>query len=284
MIRHARLAVIASLALGLASVPALLDARGRAGDDPRALVQENWDELHRALGGMSFEREAPWGETRDDLAWSHYAAAFARMDRRGAEFVRPLERATATDGESRQLAPELLDGFGDVLDMVRRGARSRDARPMLRWQDGAAMRVPKGTEVRACAQLALLEVLVSVTPAEELDAVRSILDVQQLACDLAATPIWHCENVGLQNVVPEILEAHLDAGLLDRLGEGSRREWLQGLDRIDATLAGAGPPLLDELISAEIFAWEKKQRGRSRQRAEVRDRLARLRHELESSL
>lgn len=275
-------------ALAALAIPLLCLARpAEAGGDPAAAVREHWDELHGALDAMSFEREAPWGETRDDVAWSHYAAAFARLERHGSEFVQPLARVT--DAGADAVAVErraLLERFGDVLLMVRRGARSRDARPMLRWQDGLRMRIPKEIDVRACAQLALVKLLEARTPAEELDAVRSILDAQQLASDLAATPLFHCECVGLRYVAPEMHAAHLEAGLLERLDGDTRRAWLAGIRAIEGGLAEVGPDLVDPFIHPEGHEHleESSVVARRELRDAARERLASTRAALEASL
>jgi len=255
--------------------------------DPTALVREHWDELHGALNAMSFEREAPWGEPRAGLAWSHYAAAFARLEGHGSEFVHPLARVTdaeATGDVAERRA--LLERFGDVLPMVRRGARSGDARPLLRWQDGLRMRIPKEVDVRACAQLALVKLLEARTSAQELDAVRSILDAQQLARDLAATPLFHCECVGLMYVAPEMHAAHLEAGLLDRLHADTRRAWLAGIRAIEVGLAEVGPELVDPFIHPEGHEHleESSVAARRRLRDAARERLASTRAALEASL
>lgn len=242
--------------LHLVAAAALLAAGGWAWAEhdsarARALTARHLAELEAARAAWSFDREAPWGETRDEAAWPHYAAALARFASQEPEVGRAtmqriLEVSTAGDDGDPQRRAQVLARYGDVLEDVRRGAHARDARVEIRWEEGFTAPVPKLRDCRSSSNLAVLNLVEAAGTERELDAIRGLLDAQQMACDLAESPLLIAECIGLALIVPPALGGHLQDGLAARLSVESKREWLAGLRRLEAGLSRSSQSLLGE--------------------------------------
>ena len=162
---------------------------------------------------MDFDRQALWGETSKTRAWPHVEKVGKYLrdrDGRRQATLKSLFRA-AHAGDAR-IPPSAVDfQFGEDLELHILEARLSHL------------------------------VLTAKTPQERLSMLEGVLDLQQVYCDLIATPTRDHLSEYLNFItMPSLLES------LERqdgfpLSEDAKRLWLRGLERLEERFP-ANPP------------------------------------------
>lgn len=216
----------------------------------RARSEEIAEELAEWRAGIDVDREVLWGRAAEGAAWPHYERALGTIDAEARELRDKVLKAVGTMNGGDEITSidraELLERFRTVLADVRLGAHATDPRvgdPSL----GFRAVYPKLRSVRALSDLSVLRLLMAEEPEEQLEAVRSVLDVQQCGRDLASSPLLITEMIGLAVLVPSGLTDHLRDGLVDRMSLESKREWLLGLERLERDLTVESVAIRGEL-------------------------------------
>lgn len=207
----------------------------------RQRTEGHLEELQRWRTDLETTRDAAWGDAVDGAASPHYEAAWNAVESPQSEWraaIAELSTALGTDdGADVETLARVTREHAEALRHLRLGAHAKDGRIDLDFSAGAAIELPYLRDTRYLSDLTVAKLLVANTPAQQVDAVRSILDAQQLGRDLASSPLLITEMIGLAVVVPSSIEEHLAEGLLTRLDDRAVREWLRGVERIEASLA-----------------------------------------------
>jgi len=222
----------------------------RANSAAREEIAVHLAELRAEREAVSHDREALWGETTEGKAWPHYAEALEAMEpfRHNMLKTRILVALEpgVDDGSRAAVLAEVPDA---AFDALRRGAHARDGEVEVQWRNElqgpvAAWRL---LDARALQNAAALRLLLATSVEEEVDAVRSILDSQQLGHDFAESGLMIDEMMGIVLARGDMLAPLFERGLADQLSEAAKREWLAGLRRLEAQLAVPSHAMRGEL-------------------------------------
>lgn len=156
---------------------------------------------------MDFQREALWGDTAEEAAWPHLLqlAEFGSWD--GLSRAR---RATA-------------------LHLLHRAAHARDARIPPRDVD---LESDTYIDLEELEELICTRVMAAGSEEEQLAAIGTVLDLQQVCCDILSTPTRDMAQLAHVHVaVPTVLGI---MGLIPagHLCPAARLRWLEGLDQL----------------------------------------------------
>lgn len=194
-------------------------------------------------------REALWGETVEGQAWPLYRECLALVD----ESDKHSQRITATLDPDSDPADRraLVAEAAPLFELLEQASHSRDVTSDIDWEQGSSAEIIKLRVTRHVCLLAVARALVLMEDGEDVQAVRAILDVQQMARDLAAGSILIEEMIGCALLVPPGLDDCLAAGQFAGLSEAARIEWLDGLRRLRANLPRGSRSLRGEV---QMFA------------------------------
>jgi len=220
----------------------------RAHSAAREEVAVHLTELRAERESRSFEREALWGETEPGEAWPHYAEALAAVESLREHPIKTRVLVAVEPGVDDAERAAVLAAFPpEAFAALRRGAHARDGAIAIDWEAGFDRPFMSLVDVRALLNGALLEVLVAGPPAEQMEAVRRLLDALQLTGDLMESPTLISEMVGVGTVALRDLDGEMQRGLADRLAEPAKRELLAGLRRLEARISPESHAMLGEL-------------------------------------
>ncbi|MEM9380099.1 MAG: hypothetical protein AAGB93_09150 [Planctomycetota bacterium] len=231
-----------------------------AGVVVRQNVERNWrsmlvtlEELRAERLGRPALRDALHGATRDEQAWPHYERALAVLASIDEARDRCLAAPRATSEEERAERDALLAEAEAMFPHLARGAHARDARTAHAVDDGLPVKIQRLFDVSSVCELSVAHAIQRLERGQDLDAVAALLDAQQLARDLAVSPVLIEEMIGLSQLVPTGMEEWLAAGGLNAMSTSSVGVWLDGLDALRASLPSSSRAIVSEV---EMFGRE----------------------------
>lgn len=174
--------VLPLLSVGLVVVP------GRADERWREMLA--WAErTEREWTDRDFTREPACGEGTEGSAFAHYQKAVDRAAEFGADDAGLLRDLRLSPGEVPAAARAAFTvRWEPLLRELVAGARCRDARPPVRWQQGFLQSPISLLPARNLVNAAVVESRRLAAAGERGAAVELLLDAATFACDLQQSP------------------------------------------------------------------------------------------------
>lgn len=232
------------LATGLAAVAALAVHVSRSTHQRAMERLEGQARAYlAALDEVDFDREAAWGETVEGAAFPHVQAAVKVARSLDASHWSELQRiARAIEAGTAPEAADLAaieEPAREALAHLRAAASARDARIDPMSAGGYAVVTSDTGAFEVLGTLALAKLLAADSVEEQIDGVRTILDLQQVSRDVLVSPEGAMEMVALKFASGLWLQECLAFGILGRLDDRAIAEWLAGLRHIEGSIPEA---------------------------------------------
>lgn len=226
------------------------------------------------LDGRPAERDVIWGETEVGLAFDCYLRACRLCDRvKDSPGVRTAIRAyqSASGSERAILLPRDTASVRPALDALRTGAHRRDPRRQIDWVGETRFLDAVGS-FHDLGTVALLQSRAMFRQGRDVDGVRWILDVLQLARDLMDDPgLGILAHGGMlsRNAVAELVEVVYEdvadgQPLRSRIQDLSRpalQELVDGLARLERPFPLPGQRILAAAVIVGSASWDDLQAG-----------------------
>lgn len=218
-------------------------------------IDVRWEQMAAQVDAMGAERrsmntdrEAAYGPTMEGAAWSHYEAAFERMNRVWEELpIHNFDLVEAKTPEERAMRDALLRDLAPAFEALHRGAHARDARTGMNLADGSLDGVRLMTRAHYLGTFAVAQARAQVERGEDMDAVATLLDAQQLGRDLIVAPYLMEEMLGLAVLVDPYHLQWLAEEDAPQMSMVAKEAWLDGMNRIRATIPATSPAWAGEL-------------------------------------
>ena len=187
-------------------------------------------EMQQEQEQIDYVREPLGGPGEPGLAWDGYWGALEELA--SDEAVIELYRSSigGLEGEAserRQATARLVEAMESELELVRRGARSRDAAPRIAWAMGDEQKTPLLMHTSGLANVMTLRGLELCEEGRVEEGLAMILDCLQMAEDFSRSPKAIERMIGLAIVIPH----HADVYWRTEGFKALPREALVGLER-----------------------------------------------------
>lgn len=218
-------------------------------------IDTRWEQMAARVDAMGVERRsrdadraAAYGATMEGSAWAQYEVAFERMDEVWEALpVRNFDALEDRTPEGRAKRDLVLRDLEPAFEALHRGAHARDARTGMDLADGSLEGVRSLTRAHYLGRFAIARATALVERGEDMEAVATLLDVQQMGRDLAAASFLIEEMMGLGVLVDPYLLQWLGDESTPQLSKEAKAAWLDGMDRIRATMPATSPAWTGEL-------------------------------------
>lgn len=228
-------------------------------DDRWEQMAARVDEMGAERRSMNTARAAAYGATTEGSAWTHYVAAFERTNEVWEGMaIRNFDAVEDRTPEGLAKRDLLLRELAPAFAALRRGAHARDARTGVNLADGSLDGVRLMTRAQTLGTFAIAQAVAQVERGEDMDAIATLLDIQQLGRDLTVAPCLIEEMMGLGILVNPYLLDWLADESAPQLSMEAKAAWLEGMDRIRATIPATTPAWKGEL---ERFARDLQRAG-----------------------
>ncbi|MEM8710232.1 MAG: hypothetical protein AAGG01_04715 [Planctomycetota bacterium] len=215
------------LALGVLVVAALIRTGQTAARASEAVAR-----IKAQLAADRHLREAPHGETIEGQAFEQYARALQEVDRflTNHSTQKSLWSGTLGNEESLALVREAVEAFAHL----RRGASSRDAIRRVDWSVDADQASLRFGSIRNLASLGVLRAEELLGNGQPVEAVKVLLDVQQLGADMLSSPRPIECAIGGPFLTYEHMARILEGSAYGDLTDEAKQLWIDGMRKISA--------------------------------------------------
>ena len=212
-------------------------------------AEQRWDEA-RALGAqlevaydaIDHRRPVLVGEPVEGSAHAYYDRALVLLGDDAAnrpqadEDFEGLARLCADEPEElAALRAELVETYGEALELLAEGARRTDGGAPFEWAAGFELGVPRLSSAGHLVTLAVADAELRLAAGESEAAVDRILQGAQFTGDLMRAPTWISMAVGQSLLAGSGRHVLLDPGLLERLPDDA-------LARLEMSLPAEAKP------------------------------------------
>lgn len=221
----------------------------------RRRIDARWEQMAGRVDAMGVERRsrdmdraAAYGATTEGSAWAQYVAAFERMGEVWEALpVRNFDALEDRTPEGRAKRDLVLRDLEPAFEALHRGAHARDARTGMDLADGSLDGVHSLARAHDLGRFAIARATALVECGGDMEAVATLLDVQQMGRDLAVAPFLIEEMMGLGVLVDPYLLQWLSDESTPQLSREAKAAWLDGMDRIRATMPATSAAWTGEL-------------------------------------
>ncbi len=212
----------------------------------RAEMLEAIDQVRAEVTERRHLREAPYGETREGLAWAHYQEALLALE--GIGDIRSLREKFRDSTLTAEERDRFVAAAGPTLRSLRQGAASRDAT----LNRSVHVVPPQLFALQALGALTVAKAQVLLEAGHPEEAVRVLVDGQQLAADLMDSDKAILAALGGSYVLTTELESFTVGEHYAMLSDSAKSLWVDSLRRI-----AAGIPTDNRLFRGSIiYAYE----------------------------
>lgn len=228
-LRHwiAAATVLPLLSVGLVVVPSKADERWREMLAWAERTERDWVQ-------RDFGRDPLGGEAVEGAAFPHYQKAVERAAELGAAdagLLRDLRLQPGAVAAAERTA--FAERWKPALEELVAGARSRDARPPIRWQQGFLVSPFPLLPARNLVNAAVVEARRQCAAGEHEEAVELLLDVATFCCDLQGSPTI-VEQMVASSLLGIVVVDGCDEDLLRQLGRAQLERLCKAFAAVDA--------------------------------------------------
>lgn len=206
------------------------------------------DQLGAERRARDTEREAAYGDTVDGPAWPHFEFALNEMKRVWDTMpIHNFDAVEAKTPEERAERDALLAELEPAFEALHRGAHARDASTGVDLSDGSLEDAGALPMAWYLSNFAVAKAQSQIERGEDLAGVDTLLDTMQLGRDLVTASSLVEEMMGLALLANEYLLQWLAGGGADQMSDEAKERWLDGMDRIHASIPAQSPAMAGEL-------------------------------------